>query len=241
MRRFFNALAFVNVTLLGCNPPASSGGAAPSAAAPASAAAETPAPPSAPVAMSPAPENLNVAELQKTLKCASSASSGACGVLTKFSTACTAWTGVAPAGDGRWFGRGYVIQGGKTTEQITLLRSRRVPSTEVGPGQVAARLSVAELPKEAGLPFEHADRTIRIFERIDVPKKADPTIEYIKQRTDWPEVFATRTTGGHVYAISQAGTYVCQGPKQQLFMVQRAATRGGSGDGIYAELWAATW
>ena len=50
-----------------------------------------------------------------------------------------------------------------------------------------------------------------------------------------------RTAGGQVYVASQGGAFVCQGPKQQIFLVQRAATRGGQADGLYAELWSATW
>src|SRR5262245_1465663 len=100
MRRLLPALIFANVLLLGCDPPASSGGAAsasPSAAAPPSASIAAAPPPSAAPAPPP-PENLNVAELQKALKCANDAKSGPCGVLTKFAS-CSGWSGVSPSGD----------------------------------------------------------------------------------------------------------------------------------------------
>src|SRR5690242_7523796 len=119
MRRLLPALVFANVLLLGCDPPASSGGAAsasPSAAAPPSASVAAAPPPSA--APAPPPENLNVAELQKALKCANDAKSGPCGVLAKFAS-CSGWSGVSPSGDGRWFGHGYVVEGSKTSDQIT--------------------------------------------------------------------------------------------------------------------------
>src|SRR3954466_15458726 len=112
MRRFLPAgaalaaLALLQVAVLGCDPPAPSGGAAsaPSAAASASAATVAPA-----QSAGPAPDNLNAAELQKTMKCASDAKSGPCGVIAKFSSGCAAWSAVVPSGDGRWFGRGYVV------------------------------------------------------------------------------------------------------------------------------------
>jgi hypothetical protein len=47
--------------------------------------------------------------------------------------------------------------------------------------------------------------------------------------------------GGQVYAALEGGAFVCQGAQQQLIVVQRAATRGGKADGLYAEVWPTTW
>lgn len=241
MRRSLAALVLLNIGLLSCDPPsppASSGGAA-SASTAASAAAAASAPSSV-AGVPAAPENLDVAALQKALKCATDAKSGPCGVLARFDS-CTPWNPVVPSGDGRWIGHGYVVEGKDTRRQITLVRSRRVPTSEVGPGQVPAKISVAEIPKQEGTAFSQADRAIRAYERTDIAPRGSPTLEYIKRKTDWPEYYATATTGGQVYLVAQAGGYVCQGPRKQLLVVQRAATRGSNADGVYAELWAATW
>jgi hypothetical protein len=186
------------------------------------------------------PDNLDVAELQKALKCGGADKTGPCSVLAAFAAPCTAWSASVPSGDGRWMGRGYLVQEGKTTDQITLLRARRVPLTEVGPGQLPVKIAVAELPKDDPAA-DPAAKAIRAFERSDVPGKGNAGVEHVKQRTDWAEAFATKTTGGQVYALAHGGTFVCQGPKQQLLVVQRAGSRTDKGDGIYAELWGTAW
>lgn len=241
MRSLLVTLAVLPVALLGCDPPAPPGGAASSASAPSSASPGAGAKsPSAAAEVPAAPENLDVAALQKAMKCAADAKSGPCRILTQFSS-CSPWSAVVPSGDGRWFGRGYVVEDGKTTEQVTLVRSRRVPTDEVGPGQVPARISVTEIPKQEGAAFSQANRAIHAYERADAAPRGSPTLEFIKGKTDWPEFFATTTIGGQVYVISQAGGYLCQGARKQLLLVQRAASRGSNSDGIYAELWATTW
>jgi hypothetical protein len=246
MRCSLAALVVLNVGLLGCDPstpPTSSGDAASSASASARAAASSAAAASAPSSVAgvpAAPENLDVAGLQKALKCATDAKSGPCGVLARFGS-CSPWNPVVPSGDGRWLGHGYVVEGKDTKRQITLVRSRRVPTSEVGPGQVPAKISVTEIPKQEGTAFTQADRIIRALERTDIAPRGNPTLEFIKRKTDWPEYYGTPTTDGQVYLLAQAGGYLCQGPRKQLLLVQRAATRGSNADGVYAELWAATW
>ncbi len=213
----------------------------PSGAPAASASARATPPPSPPTEAAPAPPpppDLDVGSVQKALKCSNDARSGTCGVLAKMAS-CKAWDPIVPSGDGRWLGHGWLVEGAKTTDQVTVLRARRVPTSEVGPGQLGVRIAVAELAKQEGPAFEQADRTIRYFERGDVPSKSSPTLEYMKQRTDWPEASATRTVGGQVQALTQSGTYLCQGPGRTVLVAQRAATHGG--DGLYAELWPTSW
>jgi hypothetical protein len=188
----------------------------------------------------PAPPDLDVSAQQRTLKCGDT-KSGACGVLAKMAI-CGAWNPVVPSGDGRWIGRGWLIEGAKTTDQITVARARRVPTSEVGPGQLGVRIAVAELPRQEGAAFDQADRAIRAYERADVPPRSSPTLEYLKRRTDWSEASALVTaSGGHVYALTTNGTYLCQGPSRSLLVFERAGTRGAGADGLYAELWPTSW
>lgn len=236
--------ASILVLSFGCDPPApapaGSSSAAPSNTASSTAAAISAGAASAAVPAAAVPDNLDVAELQKALKCGGAEKTGPCSVLAAIAAPCAAWSASPPSGDGRWMGRGYLVQQGKATEQITLLRARRVPLTEVGPGQLPVKIAVAELPKDDAAA-DPAAKAIRAFERSDVPGKGNAGVEYVKQRTDWSEAFATKTTGGQVYALAHGGTFVCQGPKQQLLVVQRAGSRTDKGDGIYAELWGTTW
>jgi len=229
------ALAALAVVLLGCDKP--SPDAAASASAPITASA--PPPPTAAAAPAPAPPDLDVAAQQRALKCGDTRS-GACGVLAKMAT-CTAWNPIVPSGDGRWLGHGFLVEGAKTTAEITLLRARRVPTSEVGPGQLGVRISVTDLPKQEGAPFDQADRAIRAYERTDVPPRSSLTLDYIKRRTDWPESAAVATAGGQVYALSANGIYLCQGASRSLLLLQRATSRGLSADGLYAELWLTSW
>lgn len=187
-----------------------------------------------------APPDLDVASLQKALVCAANSKSGPCSVLSAFAS-CKPWSAEAPSGDGRWLGRGFEVEDKKTTEQVTVLRAKRVPSSEVGPGQLSTRVGLGIIEKEDGAPFSEAERAIRAIERGDVPARGSATISHLKGMTKWAEAFATRTTGGQVYGLAHGGLYVCEGSKRELHVVRRASTRTGNGDGLYATLWAATW
>ncbi|MEZ4302089.1 MAG: hypothetical protein R3B70_44580 [Polyangiaceae bacterium] len=188
----------------------------------------------------PPPADLDVAALQKALACAANAKSGPCAVLAAIGS-CKPWSATVPSGDGRWIGRGFDVDGKKTTEEVMLLRLRRVPTSEVGPGQLPARVGLGSIDKDEGAAFNDADKAIRALERGDVPPKGNSAVEHLKGMTTWSEAFVTRTTGGQVYGLSHGGLYVCEGPKRELLVVRRASTRTGSGDGLYATLWAATW
>jgi|HubBroStandDraft_6_1064221.scaffolds.fasta_scaffold69191_2 hypothetical protein len=232
-------LALAVIALSACDQPAGVASSA-SAAPVTSVAPAAPSPAPAPAAAPPAPDDLDTASVLKNLKCGGDTKTGPCGVVARVSK-CTAWEPIVPSGDGRWLGRGWSVDGAKTTDQITVVRARRVPMGEVGAGQIGAKVAIAELPKQEGPAYEQAERTIRAYERKDVPPKSSPTVEYVKQRADWPESFAMRTAGGQVYALTQNGTYMCQGPNHELLVVQRGATHGASADGLYAELWATSW
>jgi hypothetical protein len=235
------AALFVSVTVSFACAESGGGGAAPTATSAAPASAPSPPTTSAqPAEAMPAPDDLDVAGLKKALKCAADAKSGPCGVLVAFGS-CVTWNIAVPSGDGRWIGRGHRVEGGKTTDEFTMFRARRVPSNETAPGQLPVKIGIADLAKEEGTAFSQADKLINALARQDVPAKSNPALEYLKKRDQWPEGYAMRTAGGQVYVVAQGGAFVCQGPKQQLFLVQRAATRGAPGEGLYAELWNATW
>jgi hypothetical protein len=236
------ATLLVPVLAAGCDSkPGESGAAATGGSTATATATSAASPPQAAVDPAPpAPADLDVASLQKTLACGGAAKTGPCAVLAGFAT-CKAWSAEPPSGDGRWLGRGYEVEGKKTTEQVTVLRARRVPTSEVGAGQLPVRIALGSIDKSEGSPFTEADKAIRALERSDVPPKGNAAIEHLKQMTQWSEAFATRTVGSQVYGLSQGGLFVCEGPKRELYVVRRAATRTGTGDGLYAILWGATW
>jgi hypothetical protein len=224
----------------GCDPKASGSGAPETAASTAASTGSAAPQPAAQDPAPPPPSDLDVAALQKALACAGNAKSGPCLVLAGFAT-CKPWSAEAPSGDGRWLGRGHEVDGKSTTDQVAVLRVRRVPTSEVGPGQLPARLALGTIAKEEGAPFTEADKAIRALERSDVPPRGNAAIEHLKAKTQWSEAFVTRTVGNQVYGLSHGGLYVCEGPKRELYVVRRASTRTGTGDGFYATLWGATW
>ncbi len=230
------ALALTALFAAACDAPSQ----APAARVSASLAAADPAPtPEMPAP--PPPPGLDVGAQQRALKCASDvkeAKSGVCGVLARMAT-CAAWNPVVPSGDGRWLGRGWLVDGAKTTEQVTLVRARRVPTSEVARGQLGVRIAVADLPKQEGAAFEQAERAIKAYERADVPPHGSPTLDYVKQKKDWSESFAARTSTNQVVALTTHGTYLCQGSNRSIVLVERASSTGG--DGLYAELWPTSW
>ena len=231
-------VSLASAASLGCDKPSDGGSPSSSAAK-----AASPAPTQTASAAEPAPpppDDLKVAELQKALKCPAEPKSGPCKVLVAFA-ACKEWNAVSPAGDARYLGRAFIVEGAKTTEQITVVRSKRVPTSEIAAGQLPVKIAITDIPKEEGAAFDQAERAIRAFERNDVPPRSNPTLEYIKKRSEWSDAHASRTVSGQVFVSTAGGAYLCQGPRQQLVVVQRSGRVGADGDGLFAELWATTW
>jgi hypothetical protein len=224
-------LALGTVMVAGCEPPASDPP-PPAATASAEVRKETP------KAMAP-PGDLEVSKLQEALKCADDAASGACGVLTQFAT-CKAWDASVPSGDGRWIGKGYRVVKGAVEEEFTLLRARRVPLDDVGPGQLPVKVGISAIPTDHAA-YGTAQRAVDAFSRHDVPPNKNPAVSFVNDLEEWPEAYAIQTVGKQVYVAAEGGGFLCMGPKQQVLLVKKAATRGTVGDGLYAELWATTW
>jgi hypothetical protein len=227
---------FAPLLLLGCeDPPAPAGTAAGSATATAAATTKKSAPPAM-----PPPKPLNVEGLKKALKCGGGGH-GPCGVLDKFA-GCIAWNPVARSGEGRWLGKGHVVKNGKFIDEFTLLRTKRVPLDEVGPGQLPAKIGITNIPDDRTTEQNHARKAIGAFSRGDVPRpNINKAITYINQRQDWPEAFSMKTEGHQVYVAVEAGAYLCELKNQQLMMVKLSGNREHKADGVYATLYAVTW
>ncbi|HEY4122705.1 MAG TPA: hypothetical protein VGM56_32800, partial [Byssovorax sp.] len=211
-------------------------GATASAAATSSAAPS----PAATAQAGPPADDLDVAALQKQLKCAAEGGSGPCAVLAKL-TPCKPWSASSPSGDARWIGRASVVEKGKSTDAFVLVRARRVGTADVGPGQLPVRIAIEELQKPDKSMTDAADRLVRIFERQDVPPRFNAALDYLSKKTDWTEAYATRTAGAQVDVLTSGGAYLCEGPKRQLVLVSRAPGHTAGADGLYAEAWPTTW
>jgi hypothetical protein len=238
----------------------SGGSAVPSGSAPPSASAAAPAassssPPPRASSSAEVPEteglgnpprlpDADIEELAKDLKCtaALAAKPGPCKVLSVMEK-CAEWGAVAPSGDGRWIGHGWQVAGSATTDVVTVLRSHKVAQSEVKPWQLPIKISISSIGKDAGPAFVQADRAINAYERHDVPPARNAAVDFLKQKADWPDdAPAARTMGEMVETFSEHPTYICQGPGQQIELVQQAAADIGlKADGLYAELWASSW
>lgn len=185
-------------------------------------------------------EALPVAALKKELKCPAPRSTDPCDVLDNFAS-CVPTDKVVPSGDGRWMGVGYVVKAGEYTEQITLVRARRVPLVDVGPGQLPIKVSIVKLPDEETVAHRHAMKAINKLKRDDVPRKDNAAIDYVKKRQEWPEAFATPAKENQVYIAVEGGAYLCERSNQRMIVVKRDKARKHAADGLYAVLWPVSW
>jgi hypothetical protein len=219
--------------LLGCDNKTSGG--APTATASATASAK----PTATAEAPPPPEALDVETLKKALKCGGKGA-GPCEVLAEIHD-CEAFDPVTSGGDGRWLGEAYITKKGAFTEDFVVVRSRRVPSTDVGPGQLLAKMAVDRIADTYPEERDHAPKAIRAFERGDVPPPTNQAIRYTKERSDWAESYTMKAAGNQVYAALHGGAYFCKISKQRLAMVELAQDRDHPADGTYAILWPVSW
>lgn len=197
-----------------------------------------PAPPP-PTAAPQTPEALDVEGLKTALKC-TSAGHGPCGVLLEFAD-CKAWSPITDSGDGRWMGHGSVVEKGAFVDDIFLLRSRRVPTAEVGPGQLGAKIAIATLPSDRSVELEEAKRAINSYRRGDVPRPGNTGVKFLKEMEDWSESFSTQAKDDQIYLANQGGGWLCAKDDQRLLLVRLASSREHKADGVYATLYPVTW
>ena len=220
------------LALLGCDDPPKPPPPAPSATASTTTTSEQP--------RLPKPAALDVEDLKKSLKCGA-AGHGPCEVLGGFSS-CIEWDPVTSSGEGRWLGESYVVEKGAFTDDFTILRTKRVALSDVGPGQLPAKIGIANIPDDLSVERSQAQKAINAFKRGDVAKRnINKGIEYLKQRSDWPEAFSMRTDGNQVYVAAGAGAYLCEQSDQRLLVVSLAGNREHKADGVYATLYPVTW
>jgi hypothetical protein len=228
----------LGVALVGCNQDPASQRGAPSGAPASSSAASRPTATALPDL--PTPEPLDVASLQKALKCSPKSEGGPCRVLNDFK-ACQAARIVTPSGDGRWLGSGYVVRAGAFTDEFTLLRSRGVPSADVSKTQIAAKIGLGRIPDEQEVARRHAEKAVSALARGDVPKVNNAAVAYIKELKEWSEAYAVAAQDNQIYVAASDGFYLCAVNAQRLLLVARMTSPKSAGDGLYAELWPVSW
>jgi hypothetical protein len=233
--RKLSALVILALLLFGCDQTPKPGAGASSATATATGKAK----PTTTAKAGPPPKALAVASLKKALKCGAS-SPGPCEVLADFEK-CNAWNPVARSGDGRWIGTGYVVKQGKFVDELTVLRTKRVPLTEVGPGQLPVMIAIGNIPNDRDAVVRHAPKVIRALASGDVPKHTNAAVAYLKKRTDWSDNYVMQAEGVQIYVAVDGGAHICVINNQRLLMVRRTGGSGNAADGVYATLYPVSW
>lgn len=186
------------------------------------------------------PERLDVEALKRAFKCTANSPAGPCEVLAAFAE-CAPWDPVTQSGDGRFMGEGYVVKKGAFVEEISLLRTRRAPTSEVAAGELPARIALDRIADDLSGEREHAKKALAAFERGDVPKPNNVAIRYVKERKDWSEAPALAAEHGEIFVAAHGGLHVCAQKGQRLAVVERASQREHEGDGLYAILHPVSW
>lgn len=187
----------------------------------------------------PPPKPLDVEGLQKSLKCGA-VGHGPCEILEQFN-GCIDWSPVTQGGDGRWLGKSTVVKKGSFVDEVALLRSKRVPLADVGPGQLPAKIGLTDIPDERVTEKRQAEKAIRAYDRGDVPRPSNQVIDYIKRRDDWPEAFSMQAEENQVFVAVDGGMYLCQKDNQRLLAVKLSNNREHKADGTYAMLHPVSW
>ena len=209
---------------------------------PAAGSASTTAPPptSTATAEQKTPAPLDAAALIKSLKCGGPRTTGPCQILSDFK-ACRPAEKIAPSGDGRWLGNGYVVDDGAFTEELSILRIHRVPLADVSGGQLPLRIAITPMPEDDPAILRQAKKAIGKLGRGDVARKNNSAIKYITERTEWSDTFSIQAEDNQIYVTSEGGAYICELPDQRILVVRRASQRKHAADGLYAVLWPVTW
>lgn len=228
-------VALATLALAACDDPNAK--TAPTASA--TAADTTPPPKKSAAPAPPPPKPLAVADMQKALKCGG-VGHGPCEVLEQFAE-CAEWNPVTQSGDGRWLGKATVVKKGEFVDEVALLRTKRVPLSEVGPGQLPAKIGLTTIPDDDITEKRQAEKAIRAYDRGDVPRPSNQVIDYIKNKNEWPEAFSMQAEDNQVYVAVEAGMYLCQKDNQRLLAIKLSNDRQHKGDGTYAMMHPVSW
>jgi hypothetical protein len=221
-----------------CDKPSSTP--APADSASASEPGPTEAPPQPPRA---APPDVNVGKLRNLLKCPAAKGTGACGVLEEFNQA-SRWILDVPSGEGRWFGKAFVVEKGDEKFQYVTLLAKRLPTAKVGPGELPLSLGMDPIPERL-LPF--AEELWSGLDRSNGrrAKRKNPAFGYLAEYEPRAARGAMNTTGTSVQSIGEIGedtSYLRQAGLKKIFLVRPATgAQADTGDGTYAVLWMAVW
>jgi hypothetical protein len=185
----------------------------------------------------PAPEDIVLEPLLKSLKCDKKSKIDSCRILNEFAGA-TRFLPQTPAGEGRWVGNAFVREKGEEKRQLFLLWAKQVPTSQVNSGDLPIRVGTGTLSDDL---VEHGFKMVRALSQGDQPSKhnqARPAVEAFVPTTHRG---AVNTAGASVRLISEDSVYLRQVGRKVLLVMPNQTQSAAAGDGTYAEFWRATW
>ena len=96
---------------------------------------------------------------------------------------CAVWNPVSPSGDGRYMGKGWVVEGTGIEERIVTLRSHSVPAGANLAWQLPVKISFGEIPADAGPAFAQAPRASTLTSAMTCRPQRTPPWIFSKSRT----------------------------------------------------------
>lgn len=196
-----------------------------------------PMPSVAPIAP-PAPQDMDVAALERDLNCAKTGPKQACRILKDFSQA-QRYTAHTPSGEGRWVGHAFVVAKGVETERELVLWAKVVPTSQVGPGDLAIKVGFDFFPDDLK---SHAEKLVRTISRGDQPSPKNQAFPFVKAFMPAKQRVIVNTAGQSVHVTAEESIYLRAKAPRSVYIVNPSTSREAApGDGMYAELWLADW
>lgn len=196
-----------------------------------------PLPSVAPVAP-PAPQDMDVAALERDLNCAKTGPKQACRIIKDFSQA-QRYTAHTPSGEGRWVGQAFVVAKGVESERELVLWAKVVPTSQVGPGDLAIKVGFDFFPDDLK---SHAEKLVRTISRGDQPSPKNQAFPFVKAFMPAKQRVIVNTAGQSVHVTAEESIYLRAKAPRSVFIVNPSTSREAApGDGMYAELWLADW
>jgi hypothetical protein len=186
----------------------------------------------------PAPADINVNALGEDLKCPKSGPKQACRIIKEFAQS-KRFTAQTPSGEGRWVGQAFIVEKGVEKQREIVLWAKRVPTSQVGPG---------DLPIKVGYEFfadelkSHAEKLVRALSHGEPPSPKNQAFPFVQKMVPSKQRVIVNTNDQSVHVTSEESIYIRAKAPRSVYLVNPANASGaGSGDGMYAELWLADW
>jgi len=185
----------------------------------------------------PAPSDLGLEPLIKSLKCDKKSKADSCRIMGEFAEG-KRFIAQTPAGEGRWIGNAFVREKGIEKKQLMILWAKQVPTGQVGSGDLPVRVGMGTLDEEL---IEHGFKMVNALSRSDQPSKRNQARPAVDTFLPTTQRGAVNTDGVSVSLIAEEPIYLRQSGRKVVMVMPNLSSGAAPGDGTYAEFWRATW